>query len=95
MIRKHEGSNRTLQERRDMLDQFNDMTRTFNFTKNMAHREFKDELLSATKLSPKLRKKFYQTNNLAEKFGIGNNYTSGLASPESAKELDSGGFFVT
>ena len=77
-----------------MLIQFNDMTRTFNFTKNTAQQEFKEDMLFAAKLSPKNRRKFIQTNSVYEKLGVGNAYNTEPLSP-GHKEADTGGFFIT
>ena len=94
LIQKHEEQHRSLNQRKSMLTQFNDMTRTFNFTKNQAQSEYREEMVFANKLSPKQRKKFIQTNNLYEKFGAGAAYASEPLSPGLNKESESG-FFIT
>ena len=58
LIKKHEDQSKTLAERKQMQNKFNDMTRTFNFSKNAASSDFKTEMIFANKLSPIQRKKF-------------------------------------
>ena len=92
LIKKHEDQSKTLIERREMLTKFNDMTRTFNFSKNAATSEFKAEMVQANKLSPIQRKKFVQANSLYEKLGASNLNTGDHPSPETKQESS---FFLT
>ena len=54
-IRRAESEQKSIQERKNLLLQFNDTTRLFNFAKNQAKRDFSTEVVLAKKLNVKGR----------------------------------------
>ena len=57
-IRRAESEQKSYQERKDLMEHFNDSTRTFNFTKNQAKRDYSSDVVLAKKLNIRSRKKF-------------------------------------
>ena len=95
-IRRAESEQKSIMERKDLMQQFNDTTRLYNFTKNQAKRDFTTQLVLAKKLNVKGRQKFLEQSSLMSQFGP--SLTANQPSPAVANSdinQEGGGFFLT